>query len=290
MDPSLRDLINGVNIRIKRDMSIKRDWVYERRKHLIKQCTFPSKISEHLLENGLLTSEQCVMCGLEQTPESKMRLLFEQLSPQNAFGLYNAIKYHEGDLFEDLNKNFKKKQIVPTPEEAVWVSSHREKLVKMCTRPDRILDNLLDNGLLNDQQYRKVRTEQTGEKKMKVILELLSCEIGYSHMSGLYQAVKEEEEDLFLMLNKPLVQKPSIRAPGPRTPERNYMGKITARRVMRAYRHGSSMRSQNRSHSNYELAVVASLNPNTDTTEHNNDSTRKYLVGLAKSCQQSEDR
>ena len=247
-------------------MTIKRTWVYERRKQLISRCTFPSSILEHLLENGLLTKEQYVMFRVEQPRESKMRLIFEQLSPQNTFGLYDAIKDLEKHLFEDLNNNFKKKLIVPTPEQAAWVSNHCEKLIKMCTLPDPILDHLLDNEFLSDEQYRTARAEQSGESKMKVIFELLSPE----NLAGLFHAVKEEEEELFIELNKSLVQKPRIRALSPRPSEYNYMGKTPLKRVMRV------MDASKGSCSKYKHAMVA-----------NNEVTSKYLIVLAESYQQS---
>ena len=258
-------------------MSKKRTWVYERRKHLIKRCTFPSNILDHLIENGLMSKEQCVICQLEQTRESKMRVLLEQLSPQNIFGLYDAIEEQEKYLFEDLNKNFTKEQIVQTPEQATWVSSHREKLIKMCSFPERILDHLLDNGMLSDEEYSRARTEQTRENKMKLIFEHLSHE----NLSGLYHAIKDEEQELFLKLNKTLVQKPTIRALSPRPSEYNDVDKTPLRRVMRVNIYDGTK-------SNYKLAMVGHRSPNRDTTEHNNDSTSKYLIGLARSCQQSD--
>ena len=179
-------------------------------------------------------------------------------SAENTFGSYDAANDTEKRLFEVRNKSPTKRKTVSTVEQAAWVSSHRQRLIEMCTLPDAILDHLSANGFLSHDQCRTARAEHASESKMTLVFELLSKE----NLHALYHAVKENEGWLFAKLDGALTQDTRTEA---RSPTRS------KRRIMRVSRDDARQ---------YKRAMVGGAG------RQRTDATSEYLIGLAESCQQ----
>lgn len=78
-----------------------------------------------------------------------------------------------------------------------FVDRHRENLISRMYAVDGVLDGLLQENLLNDEQYDRVRCQSTSQDKMREL---------YSYIRGWGNNHKDRLYEILLNRNRPLIQ------------------------------------------------------------------------------------
>ncbi|KAM5153181.1 apoptosis-associated speck-like protein containing a CARD [Mantella aurantiaca] len=78
-----------------------------------------------------------------------------------------------------------------------FVDRHREDLISRVSLVDPILDGLLQEDLLTDEQYDRVRCQSTSQDKMREL---------YSHIRGWADDHKDKFYEILQKHNRPLIK------------------------------------------------------------------------------------
>ncbi|OCT59027.1 hypothetical protein XELAEV_18001517mg [Xenopus laevis] len=81
-----------------------------------------------------------------------------------------------------------------------FVDQHRVALITRVSNIDPVLDDLLDNGILTQEQYDKVRSNRTSQEKMRQLYDYVRS-WGRDEKESFYQYLLEHNEPLIRDLN-----------------------------------------------------------------------------------------
>ncbi|KAM5151695.1 uncharacterized protein ACMZJ9_009936 [Mantella aurantiaca] len=193
---------------------------------LMRKVSVVDPILDDLLQQKLLTQEQYYEIRSNPNSQMKMRKLYMYVnawSYRDKTILYILLKKYNKKLITSLNR--KDKQLrsppplppPPPPHEVRFINHHSQDLIRQVTVVDPILDDLLQQKLLTQEQYHKIRSNPTSEMKMRELYKYVNNWSDRNQVI-LYGLLKKHNDQLITSLHHQDKQLRSLPPPLPPPP------------------------------------------------------------------------